>query len=151
MAELEELVLPTSCAVTADVLLRWTRALPFGRGRATCEAGTNGAGTEGAGTGGTEREGRRAGGPVERGETRAAKAAEATSPTERGDELQGSLGATTTPFGVGRDCETTSGMHRGTPMWRPLSGCSPRKSRSNVRVREYGGNPSDVFRPSGKP
>ena len=120
MAELEELVLPTSCAVTADVLLRWTRALPLGRGRATCEAGTDGTGTEGD----TKREGL---------------------------ELQGSLWATTAPFGVGRDCEATSGMHRGTPMWRPLSGCSPRKSRSNVRVREYGGNPSDVFRPSGKP
>ena len=110
MAGQWELALSTSCAATA------TDDVPYGNGIATAEAG--GAGTEDA-----EREGRKAGGPTERGEMRRATASEATGPIERGGELRdGSLWASATPLGVGRDCGTTNGMHRGMPMWRPLSG-----------------------------
>ena len=75
MAELEGLVLPTSCAVTADEL-PGTRAMPFGKEQATtCEAGT--------------------GSPPERGETREAEAA---SLLERGGARET---AVTTSIGPG--------------------------------------------------
>ena len=132
-------VLLASCeASDGDVLLPGTRAMPLGIRQAT----------------GTERATRETSGPGEKGEARKAAQAATPSPPERGGERTravSSLWASATPIGVGRESGTTCGMRRGMPMWRPLSGCSPRNRRSRVRAREYGKAPSADFRPRGKP